>query len=241
MRGASRPCAVRMPFQHRGGRRLVETTFVLLTEGSGSRGLLFAGNDVSEREELRETLSRSVAQLESIFDVIPDSVRVSTPRAARCARTPRRCRITRRASRRRCASCGSSTVRARIDGTSLFMHEHPTARALRGERVRGETLAVRRGADASPVIIEVNSNPLYDEHGKIRGAVTVERDVTVKTQLAKALEEEARRTAALYERVSTEAERLERMVQERTQELLALQEAARASVGSPRSDNSPRA
>ena len=91
------------------------------------------------------------------------------------------------------------------------MHEHPTARALRGERVRGETLAVRRGADASPVIIEVNSNPLYDEHGKIRGAVTVERDVTVKTQLAKALEEEARRTAALYERVSTEAERLERM------------------------------
>ena len=26
------------------------------------------------------------------------------------------------------------------------MHEHPTARALRGERVRGETLAVRRGA-----------------------------------------------------------------------------------------------
>src|SRR5678816_477980 len=112
-----------------------------------------------------------------------------------------------------------------IEGTSLFMHEHPTARALRGERVRGETLAVRRGADASAVIIEVNSNPLYDEHGKIRGAVTVERDVTVKTQLAKALEEEARRTAELYERVSTEAERLERMVQEGTQELLALQEA----------------
>jgi signal transduction histidine kinase len=91
--------------------------------------------------------------------------------------------------------------------------------------VRGETLAVRRGVDGSPVIIEVNSNPLYDENGKIRGAVTVERDVTVKTNLAKALEEEARRTAELYERVSTEAERLERMVQERTAELLALQEA----------------
>jgi predicted site-specific integrase-resolvase len=94
---------------------------------------------------------------------------------------------------------------------------------------------VRRGADGSPVIIEVNSNPLYDEHGKIRGAVTVERDVTVKTQLAKALEEEARRTAELYERVSTEAERLERMVQERTAELLALQEArARTSASGGR-------
>jgi len=105
------------------------------------------------------------------------------------------------------------------------MHEHPTARALRGERVRGETLSVRRGPDGSEQIIEVNSNPLYDEHGKIRGAVTVERDVTVKTQLAKALEEEARRTAQLYERVSTEAERLEKMVQTRTAEVLALQEA----------------
>jgi signal transduction histidine kinase/ActR/RegA family two-component response regulator len=54
--------------------------------------------------------------------------------------------------------------------------------------------------------------------------VTVERDVTVKTRLAKQLEEEAHRTAVLYERVSTEAERLERMVEERTRELLALQE-----------------
>src|SRR4051812_44308263 len=104
------------------------------------------------------------------------------------------------------------------------MHEHPTARALRGERVRGETLSVRRGPE-NQVIIEVNANPLYDERGRIRGAVTVERDVTFRVQLTKKLEEEARRTAELYERVSTEAERLERMVQERTQELLALQEA----------------
>jgi PAS domain S-box-containing protein len=225
MRGAPRPSAVRIPFQQRGGRRLVETTFVMLTEGSGSRGILFAGNDVSEREELRETLSRSVAQLESIFDVIPDSVRVSDTEG-RTVRSNTQALQDHPAGQ-------PSTLRElwqldrprTIEGTSLFMHEHPTARALRGERVRGETLAVRRGADASAVIIEVNSNPLYDEHGKIRGAVTVERDVTVKTQLAKALEEEARRTAALYERVSTEAERLERMVEERTSELLALQEA----------------
>ena len=76
LRGSTAAIAVRVPFQHRGGRRLIETTFVQLTEESGGRGILFAGNDVSEREELRETLSRNVAQLESIFDVIPDSVRV---------------------------------------------------------------------------------------------------------------------------------------------------------------------
>ena len=77
LRGTSATTAARVPFQHRGGRRLIETTFAqLTTEESGGRGLLFAGNDVSEREDLRETLSRNVAQLESIFDVIPDSVRV---------------------------------------------------------------------------------------------------------------------------------------------------------------------
>lgn len=225
LRGGSIAAPVRVPFQHRGGRRLIETTFAQLTEESGSRGILFAGNDVSEREELRETLSRNVAQLESIFDVIPDSVRVFDTEG----------RTVRSNTQALQDHPGGqpSTLRElwqldrprTIDGTSLFMHEHPTARALRGERVRGETLAVRRGADGTQLIIEVNSNPLYDEHGKIRGAVTVERDVTVKTQLAKALEEEARRTAELYERVSTEAERLERMVQERTAELLALQEA----------------
>jgi PAS domain S-box-containing protein len=225
LRGSETTTAVQVPFQHRAGRRLIETTFAPITEEQGGRGILFAGNDVSEREDLRETLSRNVAQLESIFDVIPDSVRVFDTEG-------RTVRSNTQAMQDH-PSGQPSTLRElwqldrprTVDGTSLFMHEHPTARALRGERVRGETLAVRRGADGNPVIIEVNSNPLYDEHGKIRGAVTVERDVSIKTQLAKALEEEARRTAELYERVSTEAERLERMVQERTQELLALQEA----------------
>ena len=225
LRGPIPPGPVRIPFQQRERRRLIETTFVTLTDESGGRGLLFAGNDVTEREQLRETLSRSVAQLESIFDVIPDSVRVFDGEG-RTVRSNTQALLD-------YASVDPPTLRElwqrdrprTTEGTSLFMHEHPTARALRGERVRGETLSVRRGPDGSEQIIEVNSNPLYDEHGKIRGAVTVERDVTIKTQLAKALEEEARRTAQLYERVSTEAERLEKMVQTRTAEVLALQEA----------------
>src|SRR3954463_8898324 len=225
--GAARGSTItsaRIPFQHQLGRRLVETTFAPLGDDPG-HGLMFAGNDVTEREGLREDLAGSVSQLESIFDVIPDSVRVFDSDG----------RLLRSNTQALQAHPGSMPTTLRelwqLDrprstaGTSLFMHEHPTARAMRGERVRGETLAVRRGVDGAEVNIEVNSNPLYDERGKIRGAVTVERDVTVKMQLARRLEEEARRTAVLYERVSTEAERLERMVQERTQELLALQEA----------------
>ena len=192
LHGDATPTSARIPFQHRVGRRLIEATFAPLADEGGGRGLLFAGNDVSEREDLRETLSRNVAQLESIFDVIPDSVRVFDT-DGRTVRSNSQALSDH-------PSGQPSTLRElwqldrprSIDGTSLFMHEHPTARALRGERVRGETVAVRRGADGARLIIEVNSNPLYDEHGKIRGAVTVERDVTLKTQLAKALEEEAR-------------------------------------------------
>ncbi len=227
VRGVTGRAPERVPFHYRSGRRLIETTFTAIGEDAGNRSILFAGTDVSEREELRGTLGRSVAQLESIFDVIPDSVRV-VDIDGRTVRSN-----TQALQDHAESGTQPSTLRElwqldrprTMEGTSLFMHEHPTARALRGERVRGETLSVRRGIDGDSVIIEVNSNPLYDEQGKIRGAVTVERDVTAKTQLAKALEEEARRTAELFERVSTEAERLERMVQERTAELLALQEA----------------
>ncbi|HUX32481.1 MAG TPA: ATP-binding protein, partial [Gemmatimonadaceae bacterium] len=211
-------------FQHRSGPRLVEATFVPIATETGKRGLIFAGNDITEREELRQDLARSIAQLETIFDVIPDSVRV-VDADGNTLRTNSQAQLDHAAN-------SPTTLRElwqldrprTLDGTSLFVHEHPTARALRGERVRGERLEVRRGPDAS-LIIDVNANPLYDEQGRIRGAVTVERDVTFRTQLQQQLEEEARRTAELYERVSTEAERLERMVQERTQELLALQEA----------------
>jgi PAS domain S-box-containing protein len=202
--------AVRVPFQYRGGRRLVEATFSPLLDVRGGRGLLFAGSDITEREGLREDLARSVAQLESIFDVLPDSVRVVDAEGGTVRSNAQ--------AQQEHAPADPHTLRelwqlARprtLGGVSLFVHEHPTARALRGERVRGETLEVRRGGE--PAVIEVNSNPLYDPHKRVRGAVTVERDVTERTRL--------------QQQVQTEAERLERMVQERTRELLALQEAA---------------
>ncbi|MDB4914210.1 MAG: hypothetical protein JWM95_1854 [Gemmatimonadetes bacterium] len=204
--------SVRVPFQHRGNKRLVEATFIPLNDVRGERGVLFAGSDVTEREELREDLARSVAQLESIFDVLPDSVRVVDADGG----TVR----TNAQAQQEHAPAKPETLRElwqldrprTLTGTTLFVHEHPTARALRGERVRGETLEVRRGPEGAPAVIEVNSNPLYDPHRRVRGAVTVERDVTERTRL--------------QQRVQTEAERLERMVQERTRELLALQEAA---------------
>ena len=214
----------RITFQQRSGHRVVETTFAAMSEEYGSRGVLFIASDVTEREQLREDLARSVAQLESIFDVIPDSVRVfdsdgNIIRSNAQAMSDH-------------AQARPATLRElwqldrprTLAGTTLFLHEHPTARALRGETVRGQTLAVRRGAEGAGAVMEVNSNPLRDARGKVRGAVTVERDVTERARLAQELEEQVRRSAALYERVSTEAERLEKMVEARTEELMELQE-----------------
>jgi PAS domain S-box-containing protein len=210
--GGAPVVSVRVPFQHRGGRRLVEATFAPLADGRGGRGVLFAGSDVTEREGLREDLGRSVAQLESIFDVLPDSVRV-VDADGKTVRTNSQAQEEHGESNPQSLRELWQLDRPRtLSGTTLFVHEHPTARALRGERVRGETLEVRRGLESEIAVIEVNSNPLYDPHKRVRGAVTVERDVTERTRL--------------QQQVQTEAERLERMVQERTRELLTLQEAA---------------
>ena len=204
--------SVRVPFQHRAGKRLVEATFVPLGDARGARGVLFAGSDVTEREELREDLARSVAQLESIFDVLPDSVRVVDADGGTVRTNAQALQEHAPAKPQTLRELWQLDRPRTLQGTTLFVHEHPTARALRGERVRGETLEVPRGTGGSQLIIEVNSNPLYDAHRRVRGAVTVERDVTERTRL--------------QQRVQTEAERLERMVQERTREVLTLQEAA---------------
>ena len=214
---------VRMRFCNAVGPRVVEATLSRIDSASAP-GLLFIGTDVSEREELREDLARSLDQLSTIFDVIPESVRVFDA-AGNISRSNTQAQLERPGHPARSLTELWQQEHPRaLSGTSLFMHEHPTARALRGESVRGQTLAVRR-RDGSQAVIEVNANPLRDGQGRIRGAISVERDVTERTRLANELEEQVRRSAALFERVSTEAERLERMVAARTREVLELQEA----------------
>ena len=199
--------------------QMVELTFVPLRSG----GLLIVGTEVTEIEGLRQALARSVAQLEAIFDVLPESVRVFDQQAM----------VTRQNSAAHSdhalqdvaslRELWRADLPRRADGTSLFVHEHPTARALRGEVVRNETMLVRRGPEGEQ-IIEVNSNPLRDAASSVVGAVTVERDVTERIRLGRELAEQVRRANQLYAVVSTEAERLEEQVKERTEEIGRLEE-----------------
>ena len=218
------PRTARIPFVQHGVEHLVDAVFTPVDEPYEARGMLFIASDVTEREKLRLDLARSVAQIESFFDLIPDSVRVvdATGRIIRSNAQAQRDHLP-MAPPTLGALWQHDRPRA-LDGTTMFLHEHPTSRALHGETVRGQTLSVRRGPDGRSAVIEVSANPLHDADGRVRGAVTVERDVTERARLSQELEAQVLCSQRLYERVSTEAERLERMVEERTDELFRLHE-----------------
>ena len=221
--GDTASVTVRMLVCNPVGPRVVEATLSRISGPEGA-GLLFVGSDVTEREELREDLGRSLDQLSTILEVTPESVRVFDA-AGNINRSKVQAQVERPGEpARSLAELWQQQQPRAPGGTSLFMHEHPTARALRGESVRGELLTVRQ-RDGSQATIEVSASPLRDGQGRVRGAISVERDVTERTRLASDLEEQVRRSAVLLDRVSTEAERLERMVAARTQEVIEQQEA----------------
>ena len=203
--------------------RVLEAVFRALGDALPARELVFAGVDVTEREQLREDLAHLVGQLTSIFGVIPDAVRVFDVSGNVVRANAQAVRDA--------GGSGTATFAEQLEyeqpctlsGVGVSAEQHPTSRALRGERVRSEMLRVRRDSSVQRVI-EVSANPLHDDIGEVRGAVTVERDVTDRLALLRALEEKARQVDELYARASTETERLERMVAERTAELLAIQE-----------------
>ncbi len=75
------------------------------------------------------------------------------------------------------------------DVTPMPIPASPLARALRGENVDDCELAVQSGATGERAYIVANARPLRDQRGKLRGAVTVLRDVTEQRRAHQALVE----------------------------------------------------
>jgi PAS domain S-box-containing protein len=66
----------------------------------------------------------------------------------------------------------------RLDGASMAPHELPMAEALQtGEAVRDRELVIER-PDGRRLTILVNVNPMFDEQGRVSGAVNCFQDVT---------------------------------------------------------------
>lgn len=206
------------------GMRLIEVQAVLVPLAIG-RGVSVIGTDVTEREELRAHLAESVSQLTAIFDGLPDAVRVYDANG----------RLVRANALAEKSAPGRSALSLRdlwqhygprtLQHVRIALEQTPVTRALRGEHVVAETFIVNRSDGEATV--EVNAVALRGPDGKIRGAIAIERDVTERIRLSQELEEQVRIGSALFAHVSTEADRLEKMVVARSGELLRL-EAARS-------------
>jgi len=64
-----------------------------------------------------------------------------------------------------------------LHGQPIPVEDFPITRALRGERIRGERLVVRR-SDGAERFIEINVAPLFDAIGTQTGIVSAFRDIT---------------------------------------------------------------
>lgn len=204
-----------------GAEQLVEVRISLAGHGL----LLFVATDVTSRETLVISLERRARELAAIFDVTPTMVRVFDASGA----------IVRSNANAMREHAGNRPTSIRElwerdmpadadDLRPLPLERHPGTLAISGEKVRARLLSVCRGVGGERCVIEVFAAPILDSDRRIIGAVMLDRDVTVEHRLAVELDAQVKRAAALHERVSTEAERLDRMVDERSRELLALQE-----------------
>jgi signal transduction histidine kinase/CheY-like chemotaxis protein len=204
-----------------GAEQLVEVRVSLAGQGL----LVFVATDVTSRETLLISLERRARELAAIFDVTPTMVRVLD---ASGAIVRANANAMREHPGNRPGTIGALWERDLPAETSdlrlLPLERHPGTLAISGETVRSRLLSVCRGPDNNRVVIEVFAAPVFDADHRIMGAVMVDRDVTSEHRLALDLAAQVKRSALLHERVSTEAERLDRMVDERSRELLALQE-----------------
>jgi signal transduction histidine kinase len=198
---------------------VAEVTVTALPDG----GVVLTAVDATERELLRDRVQRNVAELATIFDVLPEAVCVYAVGGAIVRANRQALATPYEGDARSLADLWQRTRPRRLDGATLFLTDHPAARALRGEDVRGAMLQVRRGPAGEHAVLEMAASPLRDDAGQVIGAVSIARDVTEQVRLGQELEEQVRVGESLYAHVATEAERLDRMVQERTRQLLELQ------------------
>lgn len=185
--------------------------------------LLVSAVDVTVREQERATAVRAERELQSIFDLTPSSVRVADV-AGRIQR------VNDNALREH-SDRQPATVRMLweldaphdvANNRPLSFLDTPGMRALAGQTVRTQLLEVRRHGGRR--IIEAYAAPMHSPDGKIVGVMLLDRDVTDRETLERTLREREGEQRALKAQVSQDEQDLERLVEERSRALVALQE-----------------
>jgi signal transduction histidine kinase/ActR/RegA family two-component response regulator len=203
--------------------RSVDVRVALL--GDGTTQLLLTAVESTHRESLRLALGRRARELAAIFDATPSTVRVFDADG-----TLRRANHAARAEYPPDAQPGTLAALIAADrpidgvtGEPVPPDQHPAYRALAGEPLSMRMLQLHRTQGGK--MVESHAVPIRDSHHQIVGVALVDRDVTEREQLRRALTSELDRSSTLNARVFVEAQRLEEMVEQRSRELLALQES----------------
>src|SRR5581483_4690644 len=104
-----------------------------------------------------------------------------------------------------------------LHGQPLAEEDFPLARALKGERIRGERFMTSRG-DGVNRVVEVNVTPMLDHTNTQIGLVSAFRDITEQSRVVRRIREALDRMSHVAEEVSgiTEIKDILRNVLERT-------------------------
>ncbi len=184
--------------------------------------LLVSAVDVTDREAERAGAARAERELRAILELTPSSVRVvdvsgriqqANENAAREheARQP----LTIRELWELDAPHDVANQRP------LSFLDTPGMRALSGQTVRRQMLEVRRLGGRR--VLESYASPMHGNDGRIAGVLLLDRDVTDRERLEqKLLEQEGALTTGAT--AAQNEQELERLVEERSRALIALQE-----------------
>lgn len=182
--------------------------------------------DVTASEQEQLAITRSLREASAVLELMPSSARIVD--------------VSGRIVRMNASALAEhdephpATLRAlwEIDRPRKLEGETPIAfletagmRALAGMTVRRELIALQRAEHTDARIVEMHSGPIYDDFGRIVGAVVLDRDVTESRRLERTLDQEVLRTAELELRVVTEAERIDKIVEERARAMAAREES----------------
>lgn len=84
-----------------------------------------------------------------------------------------------------------------LDGTPIELERWPVSRGLRGERVAGVDLGMRRKDSGREWVVRFSVEPVFDEHGVLRLVVLISSDMTERVRRERALRESEERFRAL--------------------------------------------
>ncbi len=199
-------------------------------------GVLVVAYEVTDHVVLLRAVQQQAAELDAVLDSIADGVLVYGPHAEVRRMNPAAQAILRYSPQVREEDFETRLKRWRIeraDGTPYAPGAAPAARALSGQTVRGEVMALRSTDDGATIWVSAGAAPLVTESGEVQGAVASFSDITALVQARDQIEQAntlLRQQTATLEAQATELEGQNERLLRLAEHLTAEQARLRATL-----------